>query len=199
MCCRYRSYPGGMTRALLIIDIQNDYFEGGAYPLPGAENAAAIASDLLSAVRNSGLPVVHVQHIWDAPDAEFMIPGTWGSEINAAVAPLASEPVIVKAYPNAFRETELLELLSTLEANELVVCGMMSNLCVDATVRAAVDLGFDVTVAHDACAAADLAFDGVEVPAESVHAAFMAGLTDYGDVLASADIAAHLGSGDATA
>ena len=188
-----------MTRALLIVDIQNDYFEGGAYPLPSAENAAAIASNLLTEVRNSGLPVVHVQHIWDAPDAEFMIPGTRGSEINAAVAPLASEPVIVKAYPNAFRETELLELLSTLEANELVVCGMMSNLCVDATVRAAVDLGFDVTVAHDACAAADLAFDGVEVPAESVHAAFMAGLTDYGDVLASADIAAHLGSGDATA
>lgn len=177
-----------MTRALVIVDIQNDYFEGGAYPLPASAEAAERAAVLLAGFRHAGLPVVHVRHIWDGPEAEFMIPGTWGSETSAIVAPLDGEPVIVKEFPNAFRETELLEVLGGLGADELVVCGMMSNLCVDATVRAAADLGFSVTVAHDACAASDLVFDGIEVAAASVHAAFMAGLTEYGAVRASADI-----------
>jgi nicotinamidase-related amidase len=65
--------------------------------------------------------------------------------------------------------------------------GMMSSMCVDATVRAAADLGFQVTVVHDACAAPDLSFDGVTVPAAQVHAAFMAALGDSYAELASAE------------
>jgi nicotinamidase-related amidase len=167
-----------MPRALVIVDIQNDYFPGGAHPLVEPEQAAARARLLLDGFRGAGEPVVHVQHVWDEPDAPFMRPGTAGIEINDAVAPLSGETVIRKEHPNAFRDTQLERTLSEAGADEIVVCGMMTSMCVDATVRAAADLGFQVAVAHDACATRDLEFGGRVVQAADVHAAFLAALSD---------------------
>ena len=184
-----------MTRTLLIIDIQQDYFAGGRHPLVGPEAAADRASEVLAAWRERGEPVVHIQHVWDAPDAAFFQPGTPGVEIHPSGAPREGETVLTKALPNAFIGTGLEGVLrehdaaSAAEAapQQLVVMGMMSSMCVDATVRAAADLGFQVTVVHDACAAPDLTFDGVTVPAAQVHAAFMAALGDSYAELASAE------------
>jgi len=176
-----------MSRALVIVDIQNDYFPGGAHPLHEPEAAAAAAASVLDAFRASGEQVVHVQHVWDAPDATFMRPGTDGIGIHPAVAPRAGETVISKEAPNAFLGTALEQTLRDAGADALVVCGMMTSMCVDATVRAAADLGFAVSVAHDACAAPALAFGGVDVPAPSVHAAFIAALGDGYAAIASAE------------
>ncbi len=181
-----------MSRALVIVDIQNDYFPGGAYPLHEPEAAAAAAAGLLEVFRASGEPVVHVQHVWDAPEATFMRPGTDGIHINEAVAPRDGEPVITKAAPNSFLGTSLEADLREQGVDALVVAGMMTSMCVDATVRAAADLGFTVTVAHDACAAPALSFGGVDVPAPSVGAAFLAALGDgYAEVVAAADVPHH--------
>lgn len=176
-----------MARLLLIIDIQRDYFPGGRYPLVGPDAAADAASRLLASFRAAGEPVIHVQHVWDTPDAAFFAPGTPGVEIDPRVAPEGDEPLVVKAHPNSFLETGLGDLLAAAAPSELVVAGMMSSMCVDATVRAASDLGYEVTVAHDACAAPALEFGGVAVPAAQVHAAFMAALGDGYARLASAD------------
>jgi nicotinamidase-related amidase len=165
-----------VSRLLLIVDIQRDYFPGGRNPLVEPDAAADAASRLLSAFRAEGSPVVHVKHVWDAPDAAFFAPGTPGVEIDSRVAPRGDEPLVVKAFPNSFLETDLSERLHALEPDELVVVGMMSSMCVDATVRAASDLGYSVTVAHDACAAPDLEFGDTIVPGAQVHAAFMAAL-----------------------
>src|SRR5665647_89414 len=100
-----------MPRGLLIVDIQRDYFPGGAHPLVAPEAAAERARDLLAAFRAAGDPVVHVQHVWDAPDAAFMRPGTRGIEIHDSVAPLAGEQVVQKTHPNSFLETPLEETL----------------------------------------------------------------------------------------
>lgn len=167
-----------MAATLVIVDIQNDYFPGFAFPLVGADAAAARASELLTAWRERDAPIVHVRHVWDGPDAAFLRPGTEGAEIHPRVAPEGDEVVVIKEHPNAFRETPLDGILTALDTRDLVVCGMMSSLCIDATVRAAADLGYAVTVAHDACAAPDLAFDGETVPGRQVHAAFMAALAD---------------------
>lgn len=181
-----------MTRALLIIDIQNDYFTGGAHPLVGPEAAGAAAKSVLQRFRAAGDAVIHVQHVWDAPDAAFMRPGTRGVDINAAVAPRDGEPVVQKAEPNAFVGTDLQRRLDAEGIDELVVCGMMTNLCVDATVRAASDLGFAVTLVHDACAASDLTFQGTTVPGSVVHTAFVAALDgNYARVVDAADVAAR--------
>src|SRR5581483_7323247 len=136
-----------VARGLVVVDIQNDYFAGGAHPLDGPDAAAANARRLLDAFRASGEPVVHMQHVWDAPEATFMRPGTEGVEIHRAVAPQAGEPVLRKAFPNSFLHTALERELRDRGVDRLVVCGMMTAMCVDATVRAAVDLGFATAVA----------------------------------------------------
>jgi nicotinamidase-related amidase len=182
-----------MTAALLIVDIQNDYFADGAYPLAGAEAAAARAREVLLACRRAGVPVVHVQHVWDAPDAAFMRPGTTGVEIHDAVAPEPGERVVRKEYPNAFHETTLRTELEEAGVDRLIVCGMMSNLCVDSTVRAAADLGYEVELVHDACAASDLAFGGRAVAGDVVHVAFMAALGEFAAVVSSEDVVARVG------
>ena len=179
-----------MSRALVIVDIQNDYFPGGAHPLVAPEAAAAAARRVLEAFRASGDPVIHVRHVWDDEDATFMRPETEGVAIHPDVAPADGELVITKEFPNSFRETALDDELRTRGVDSLVVCGMMTSMCVDATVRAAVDLGFDTTVVHDACATCDLQFDGRTVPAGEVHSAFLAALGDgYAAVVPSDDIA----------
>ncbi|GAA5030737.1 cysteine hydrolase family protein [Microbacterium fluvii] len=182
-----------MATALVIIDIQNDYFPGGAHPLVGPVAAAERARELLEAFRAAGQPIVHVQHVWDAPDAPFMRPGTAGVEIHPLVAPRGDEPVITKDDPNAFVSTGLDAQLEQFDADALVVCGMMSSMCVDSTVRSAVEHGYTVTVAHDACAAPDLEFGGEVIPGATVHAAFMAGLADgYAEVVPAAQAIAAL-------
>jgi nicotinamidase-related amidase len=180
----------GMERALVIIDIQRDYVPGGAYPLVEPEAAAANAKRLLEAFRDSGEPIVHLQHVWDAPEATFMRPGTDGVEIHADVAPEGEETVLRKAQPNGFVGTALERELRGHGVEEIVVAGMMSSMCVDATVRGAVDLGFTATVVHDACAAPDLEFAGEAIPGKTVHGAFMAALGDgYATLVATDDLA----------
>jgi nicotinamidase-related amidase len=176
-------------RGLLIIDIQRDYFPGGAYPLVGPEAAAEAARRALDAFRDADAPVLHLQHVWDAPDATFMRPDTEGVEIHPLVAPAGGERVIRKAEPNGFLGTPLEEELRAAGVDEVVVAGMMSSMCVDATVRAGADLGFRMTVVHDGCAAPDLEFGGTSVPGASVHAAFMAALGDgYATLLSSDEV-----------
>jgi nicotinamidase-related amidase len=165
-----------MERALLVIDIQNDYFPGGRMELAGSVEAGERAGVLLGAFRERGLPVVHIQHISLRPGASFFLPGTEGVEINALLRPREGEAVFPKHYPNSFRETPLLDHLRQLGVGRLVITGMMTHLCVDTTVRAAFDLGFACTLARDACATRALSFGKTEVPAELVQAAFLASL-----------------------
>jgi hypothetical protein len=121
------------SRTLLIIDIQRDYFPGGAYPLVDPEAAAAEARKVLDSFRDAGQPVVHMKHVWDAPDAEFMRPGTEGVEIRPEVEPADGELVLEKASPNSFVDTALEKELRERDTKDLVVAGMMSSMCVDAT------------------------------------------------------------------
>lgn len=168
-----------MHPVLVLIDIQRDYFPGGRHPLVGSDAAADAAAELLARQRAAAAPIVHVRHESPAGGG-FLEVGTPGAEIDPRVAPRDAETVVVKHKPNSFVGTGLHERLSEMGARELLVVGMMTSMCVDATVRAAVDLGYDVTVAGDACAAPALAHGGVEVPGEAVHATFLAALGGAG-------------------
>lgn len=173
-----------MTEALLLVDIQNDYFPGGAKELPGMEAAAENAALLLAAFRESGSPVFFIRHVASRPGVSFFLPGTQGAEIHGSISPLSREPVVEKSRPNSFLGTDLAALLAAEDVMDLVICGAMSHMCIDATARAACDLGYSCTVVADACAACDLTFGGVAVPAGMVHASFMAALDGiYGRVL----------------
>jgi len=165
--------------ALVIIDIQNDYFPGGAMELEGADAAGTKASEILKNFRERKLPVIHVRHLSVRPGSTFFIPGTRGAEIHAAVQPASGESVIEKNFPNAFRNTSLRESLEHLGVTNLVVAGMMTHMCVDASVRHAADLGYKVTLLGDACATRAQSYGGETVPARQVHAAFLAALNGF--------------------
>jgi len=173
-----------MSDGLVLVDIQNDYFEGGKMALEGSREAAQTAERLLSVFRKKGIPVVHIQHVSAHSGATFFVPDTPGVEIHAAVKPLENETVIQKHFPNGFRETGLLAHLQQKGIRRLVIAGMMTHMCVDATVRAAADLGFQCLIAQDGCATRSLKFQGRVIPAEDVHGAFLAALNGaYGRVM----------------
>ena len=179
-----------MSQALVIIDIQNDYFSGGRMELVGSDEAAGEAARLLRAFRERGAPIFHIQHVSTRPGATFFLPDTDGVKIHASVAPLASENVITKHFPNSFRETKLLEALRAAKIERLAIAGMMTHMCIDATTRSAADLGFECQVAHDACATRNLAFGGSKVAARDVQTAFLASLNGaFAKVLPAREIA----------
>ncbi|PBJ05592.1 cysteine hydrolase family protein [Flavobacterium sp. ACN6] len=164
-----------MKKALLLIDIQKEYFENGALvlvnPIPASENAKKI----LEHFRKENDTIVHVQHI-SGEGIPFFVSGTQGVEIHENVKPLQGEKVITKQFPNSFRDTDLLEYLQSKEITHLVIAGMMTHMCIDAGTRAAVDFGFECTVIGDACATMDLQISGQKVKSVDVHNAFLAAL-----------------------
>lgn len=175
--------------ALLVIDVQAFYFPGGMVPLVEPEKASANARQLVELFRNAGRPVIHVQHLpkdVTAPDPTGIDPQY---RIHPDVLPRDGEVVVGKHHANAFRDTELLTTLRSLGVTRLVVCGMQTHMCVEAAVRAAADLGFEVIVARDACATRSLTHDGVEVPAAQVHAAALAAMaSSYATVVSTAEL-----------
>jgi nicotinamidase-related amidase len=183
-----------MKTALLVIDIQKDYFPGGKHPLVNPLDAAKKAYMLLQCFREHGGYHVHTQHISRERDATFFLSGDRGTDIHDSAAHFEGEPIVYKHEPNAFLNTNLLELLKSWEVERLVICGMMTHMCVEATARAASDLGFQVIVAEDACATCDLTYGDTTIPADQVHKASLAALKSYGRVLKSEEILALLAS-----
>ena len=161
-------------RGLIVIDLQNEYLPSGKLPLSGIEAAAANAARVIADARTRNIPVFHIRHEFANGEAPVFVPGTDGVEIQPAVAPAGDETVIVKNHINAFRGTDLQQQLDAQGVEEVVIVGAMTHMCVDACVRAAVDMGYPATILHDACATLDLEFNGVSVPAAQVHAAMMA-------------------------
>ncbi len=162
--------------ALIIVDFQNDYFQGGKWELEDAEGAAAKAAILLESFRARKLPVVHVRHEFPTTDAPFFVPNSEVAKIHSSVQALEGEPIVLQHQLNSFRDTDLKEILDELDVDSLLICGAMSHMCIDAVTRAANDFGYNCAVAHDACTTLGLEFKGVTVPASHVHAAFMAAL-----------------------
>ena len=183
-----------MKTALVLVDIQQDYFPQGKMEVVGAVEATRAAKELLDFFRNKNMPVVHIQHVTTRTGATFLLPNTEGINFHENVHPLSGEAIVTKHFPNSFRDTDLQKRLLSQGVRELVVCGMMSHMCIDATVRAAFDRGYSCLVAHDACATRSVVFNGLEVPAEHVHGAYMAALgAVYAKVLSAADIIGLLG------
>lgn len=176
-----------MSTALLLLEIQNDYFPNGRTPLEKSQEATQKAQQILQAFRNKKQPIVHAQHISTQPDAAFLLPCTKGAEFYTTVQPLKGETIIKKHYPNAFKDTQLLSHLHKNKITHLVICGMSTQLAVDATVRAARDHGFSCTVLHDACATRQLEFNHATISAQQVHYAFMAALQPIYATVTSTD------------
>ncbi len=184
-----------METALILVDIQNDYFPGGKMELIGSPEASERAKQLLEFFRERKFPLVHIQHVATRPNASFFLPNTEGVNHHENVKPLPAERILQKHFPNSFRQTPLLDYLRNEEIERVVIAGMMTHMCVDANVRAATDYGLLVLTAEDACATRALTHAGQTIPAEYVHRSFLAALDgSYGKVLKTDEIISQLRS-----
>lgn len=151
--------------ALLLIDIQDVYFTPGPYLLHKPQKAVDNARVLLEKFRTEGKTVIHVKH-----DFKMF------SGIHKTVSPVYGEKIIFKKKPSSFLDTELEEFLKSNDIEKIVIAGMMSHMCVDTTVRACQDYGYEVVVIDDACTTKALKRNGVKIDAVTVHDVFMASL-----------------------
>ena len=175
-----------MKKALLIIDVQNDYFPNGKCQLYKPEIALNTIKDLLKIFRKQNLPIIYIRH--ESIHGTFFNPNTNGVQIHNDIKPLDTETVIVKHYPNSFYETNLQNKLVENGVTELVVCGMMTHMCIDTTIRAAKDYGYKLTLISDGCATKELEWNGDYIPADTVQSIFMASLNQkFANVITSTD------------
>lgn len=161
---------------LVLIDCQNTYTYG-VMALEGVQAALDEAAALLARARSVGIPIIHIQHD-DGPGSLYDVSGESGAIVDR-VAPRDGEPVVVKNYPNSFVGTDLDERLKTLEAENLIIAGFMTHMCVNSTARGAFNLGYSPTVV--AAATATRALPGVAdhpVSAENLQVASLAALAD---------------------
>lgn len=174
--------------ALILIDMQ----QGINHPRLGRRNnpqAEACMSELLSAWREAGRPVIHVRHFSTSPSSVFW-PEQSGVEYQPAFVPQADERELSKQVPDAFCGSFLEMWLRSDGIRQMVIAGVVTNNSVESTARSGGNLGFEVIVAHDACFTFDQAdFFGTPRSAEDVHAMSLANLHgEYATVLSTAQI-----------
>ncbi len=171
--------------AVVVIDAQNEYLDG-KLALPGAQPAVDAIAHLLAKAREAGAPVIHIAHKGRAGGL-FDREGHGGAIIGA-VRPSGSESVIEKPLPNSFAQTSLDAELKALGRTSLVIAGFMTHMCVSSTARAALDLGYRVTIPGDAAATRDLPdpFGGV-IAADALHRAALAELADRFAIITTVD------------
>lgn len=162
--------------ALILVDIQNDYFTRGLWPVDNMEAVANVASAELAMARLAGDLVLHVRHEASSDAASFFRPGSDGALIHPTVAPENGEAVILKHRPNSFHKTGLEAQLRTAEISHVTIVSAMTQMCIDATARAARDLGFDVTLIARACEARAARFGDTDLSGSQVQAAFLSAL-----------------------
>lgn len=163
-----------MKNALLIVDVQLDYFAGGKYCLTNTDSTCNNIRLLLEHARRVGMLVIYLKHVVGS-QGSLLVEGTKGTEIHPALSPGRFDKVIIKHYPNSFRDTDLQSYLRENQITGLVICGMMTDVSIDATVRAAKDLGFTMVVIGDACATRDRFLYGRLIKARRIQQAFLAG------------------------
>lgn len=161
--------------ALIVIDVQNDYFPTGAYPL---HDTQAVLERTVQAVRSAqaqGLPVVLVQHVAKGP-SPFFNADTEGVQIHPLLRAAAPDaPVVVKGHADSFLNTTLHATLAALGVDSLWLCGMMTHNCVTHTALSPQAQGYTVRVLEDLCTTVD----------PMIHAIALSALRDRVEVLSA--------------
>ena len=179
------------TATLLLIDIQRG-LDDPKYGPRNNPDAEANAARLLERWRESGRPLVHVQHLSTSASSPLR-PGQDGVEIKPEVAPIAGERVITKQVNCAFIGTDLEAVLRRDGGTPVVIAGLTTNHCVETTARVAGDLGLSPIVISDATAAHDRTGpDGTLWPAETIHSVALASINgEFAEIATTDDILAR--------
>jgi nicotinamidase-related amidase len=171
-----------MKQALVIIDVQNDYFSNGKMTLHEPEKALAEIQKLEAYFNKNKLPIIYIQHIKENPQADFFGRNTVGAALHSGLATTNHSIIIEKHYPNSFIETRLQSTLIELAVEQVVITGMMTHMCIDSTTRASAELGFQPVLIADATATKTLNFAETSISAQVVESAFLSALTNFAEV-----------------
>jgi nicotinamidase-related amidase len=173
-------------RALIVIDVQNDYFPGGAWALPHAERALPNILALIEKARSRGDAVVYIQHVTPAGSPVFAA-GSKGAQLHAALPVLTGDPVFQKQHPSSFQGTGLGALLQQQGLRSLDICGFMTQMCCDTTTREGYASGFAMRLFSDATAAKDLVVEGEHIAHDTVHRVSLGALARFAKIIPSKD------------
>lgn len=176
----YSQKSDSVKTTLLIIDVQDFYFPGGKSELVNPQAAADKAAMLLAYFREKGMPVIHIKH-----------ESKTQSDIQSTVKPIEGEKIITKREVNSFNGTDLNDYLKSIGVKNLVICGMQTHMCVEGAVRAGYDLGYNITLVHDACATKDLKWGDEIIPAKMVHLSTLSTLKSYATVVSADEFLAR--------
>lgn len=176
------SLPRLGDACLILIDLQNEYV-AGPIALPDANAAIASAAKLLERARSSGASIFHIAH--KGRSGGLFDRAADRGAIVTALAPQAGEPVVEKELPNAFAGTDLQARLAATGRKNIILAGLMTHMCVSSTARAALDLGFRITIDADSCATRDLPDGrGGTIEAATIHEVALAELSDRFAIIA---------------
>jgi len=178
-----------MTKALVLIDVQKEYFSGGKLALSGMDAALEPIEALIAYFRAHYAPIVFVQHatLDSNPEAPFAA-DTVGTQLHERLQPEPLDVLVVKSFPNAFLQSWLQTMLLRFGVTELVIAGAMTQTCIDSTARSALDFGYPVTIASDACVAGALEWEGKAILAPQVQKTFLSALATLMPVRKVAEI-----------
>lgn len=158
-----------MKRALLVIDAQNEYFEGGLLPITHPHAHLDNVLRVMDAATDARVPVVVVQHAFTQPEIPFFKRGTHGWELHPEVASRPRDHRIEKGLPGSFTGTGLEEWLRARGIDTVTVAGYMTHMCCDTTARQAAHLGLRVEFLGDATGTLAVKNSAGEVNAEELH------------------------------
>jgi nicotinamidase-related amidase len=177
------------STALVVIDIQREYFEGGKLYLPDGQPALMRAKKLVAFADAQRIPVFHVQHVGPAGGPLFARDGA-GVEFHHEIMPAPHHRVVQKTSPSSFVGTDLDELLKARGIQTLLICGLMTHMCVSTTARDARPRGYRAIVAGDACATRDIdGWDGGVVAHAALHRAALTAVSDsFAEVMSTEQV-----------
>jgi nicotinamidase-related amidase len=182
-----------MKPAVIAIDIQNEYFAPhGKWILPEGEAALARINALLASAREIGVPIFHLQHEELGATSGVFVPGSVGVETYPGLEVLPSETRITKHFPGSFTQTPLEANIRHVEADTVVICGFMTQLCCDTTTRQADERGYRALFAADGTAARALTMEGRTIPHQTVQETTLAVMTQFAQVLSIDQIVERL-------
>ncbi|MGT2907980.1 cysteine hydrolase family protein [Streptococcus dentiloxodontae] len=176
-----------MKQALLVIDVQNDYFKGGKCELVNPDTALANINQLESCFLETNQLIIYIQHVKNDKQADFFAKNSEGARLHSNLSLDSNSIIISKSYPNSFIGTNLEEILKDWEIEQLVITGMMTHMCIDSTTRAAKEKGYQPILIQDATATKALDYQGQIVGAEAVQKSFISALQNFSQVKTTAE------------
>ncbi len=161
-----------MKRALLVIDVQNEYFTG-KLPVTYPENSFGNIIKVIDFANENKIPVLLIQHTNPGKDSATFKEGTNEHEIHDEVLKRGYDKIIEKNLPGSFTGTELSSWLKENDIDTLVISGYMTQMCCDTTARQAMHLGFNVEFLSDATGTLDISNSAGKISAEELHKAIL--------------------------